>query len=286
MIENVDSTLKEYLFEVLDKPSDTELDFSFVLPNKEWLKSAATSKNWINIYLLEIRENTELRRNDESQKNYSADKVEKKKQPLYVDLYYLVTFYNKEGSSAQEHKYLESVLLSLYDFPNRVHDHIADTTLLKQITLELFPKPFIDEQLGYQLWSALDQDARPYIPIKVTVPLVSAVVLQSDAIVQNKKMHYEVLNGVLYRLQGRVVHQNGNVNNPVAGAVLKIKDKGGEIISQTATNSMGSFEFKQLKHEEEMTASVEAEGYVSKEIDLENIPQMSKGSVTIVLEKA
>jgi len=35
-------------------------DFSFKLPDREWLNSAKSSENWINIYLLEVKENLEL----------------------------------------------------------------------------------------------------------------------------------------------------------------------------------------------------------------------------------
>lgn len=286
MIEKVDSTLKAYLLKMLGDPSDTELDFSFALPNKEWLKGAKSSKNWINIYLLELKENVELRRND-PQRNLNGTKVEDQKPPLYVDLYYLITFYNNENQSVIEHRYLEATLLALYDFPNLAANFISnDNTIVKQISLELFPKPFIDEQSGYQLWSAIDQDARPYISLKVTLPLESKVVT-SDEIVQVKSIGYEALNEVHNRLylHGRVVYKNGSTTNAIEGATIKIKEEGGGIIDQTMTDGLGRFEFEALKNEEKMTVVVDAAGYSSKEIELKNILQLSNRSITIVMEK-
>lgn len=187
MIKEVNLLLKEYLLHELGNPSDTELDISFELPNKDWLTNNHSSLNWINIYLLEIKENLPLRKNTWERERSSNESI-KTKPPLHIDLYYLITFYNKNKSSEFENSYLESTLIHLYDFQNLVHQQAGlDRNILNEIKLELFPKPFIDDNVSYQLWSALDQDARPYIPLKVSIPLESRVIKSEKIVLENRK---------------------------------------------------------------------------------------------------
>lgn len=189
MIKEVNLLLKEYLLTQLGNPSDTDLDFSFKLPSKEWQTASNTSDNWINIYLLEIKENLGLRRNSWQRQDRVNNSIETIKSPLFADLYYLITFYNKDKKSEVEHTYLESVLLSLYDFKNlSSSNQNLNKAILDNISLELFPKPFIDENISYQLWSSLNQDARPYIPLKVTVPLESKINKNEEVVREEGKV--------------------------------------------------------------------------------------------------
>lgn len=185
MIKEVNLLLKQYLITKLGNPSDTELDISFTLPNKDWLNNNQSSSNWINIYLLEIKENLNSRENT-WKKVRSGNESNKTKPPLFVDLYYLLTFYNKNKNSELENTNLEATLLHLYDFKNlATKQNDLDENILNDIKLELFPKPFIDENASYQLWSALDQNARPYIPLKISIPLYSTV-SRNEGIVKEK----------------------------------------------------------------------------------------------------
>lgn len=189
MVNEVNLILKEYLFTQLEKPSDTVVDFSFQLPSKDWLKQSTSSKNWINIYLLELKENLELRESSWQRQEKVNDSVDTKKPPLFADLYYLITFYNKDKKTELEHSYLESVLISLYDFKNLApSNNNIDQAILNKIDMQLFPKPFIDENVSYQLWSALNQDARPYIPLKITVPLESKVKMNEKIVLEGGKI--------------------------------------------------------------------------------------------------
>ncbi len=286
MITKIDRVLKNYLLGVLGDPGDTVLDFSFKLPDREWLKSAKSSESWINIYLLEVKENLELRKN-EWQQSYVGDQVSQQKAPYYVDLYYLITFYNKSKKSEIEHGYLENVLLALFDFPNLAPEHIDDQAFLKEISVELFPKPYIDDQLGFQFWNAIDQDARPYIPLKVTVPLQSTV-LKSTAIVNEKEISYNQLTERLYTLSGKVIFVSQinahTVSVPVVLAEVTIKKKGGDIIDTLQADTVGSFTFKRLKNQA-VTILVEAEGYQDQEIDLDDIAMLDSKVVSIEMTK-
>ena len=284
MITQIDAALKLYLRKSLGDLGDTILDFSAKLPDRAWLKDATSSESWINIYLMEVKENLELRRN-EWQRSYEGDEVTSKKPPHYVDLYYLITFYNKHKKSEIEHAYLENTLLALFDFANLAPAYIADKALLKAMTLELFPKPYIDDQLGFQFWNALDQDARPYIPMKITVPL-SSTVADSGKIVKEKHIAYETLDEVLCTLSGKVLfstESNGQVTSiPVSFAEIEIMKKGGKTIQTLYTDAVGNFRVTQLKNEA-VTILVKAEGYLDRAIDLDDIPNTR--TMTIEMKK-
>lgn len=289
MISKIDTTLKTYLIKELGEPADTELDFSFKLPDRGWLKSSQNSKNWINIYLLEVKENLELR-NNEWQRNDDIDRVNQKKSPSYVDLYYLITFYNKEKKSEVEHQYLESVLIALFDFSNLAPEHITDIEFLKQMTLELFPKPYIDDQLGFQFWNAIDQDARPYIPLKITIPLESKV-SRSSVRVEEKHINYNHLNDTLFTVSGDVLFKKENENNslkftkvPIESVTIELHDKGGNIIQDTKTDRLGKFAFKDL-FDRELILVAQAEGYVQLTINLRNLSKNIYEPMTIIMEK-
>lgn len=279
-IENVNTILKNYLFSELSQPSDAELDFSFDLPNKKWMSSIASSENWVNIYLLEIHENLDLRQSEWT-KSYENGTLVSKKPPHYVDLYYLFTFYNKDKKSNKEHAYLEAVLLALFDFSNLAKAPVVDESLLQKMQIELFPKPYIDEQLGFQLWSALDQDARPFIPLKITIPLESNVT-QTSTPVETKKISY-FKDEILYDLKGKVFVKEGTNSFPSVEAALKLIDARGEEIYQTVTDNLGNFEFKNLRNEE-LIAIVKAEGYVQKEIVLDDLLTITTKPIEIIVE--
>lgn len=286
MITQIDTALKLYLRKALGDLGDTVLDFSAKLPDREWLKSTGSSESWINIYLMEVKENLELRRN-EWERTYTGDQVSDVKPPHYVDLYYLITFYNKNKKSEIEHAYLENALLALFDFANLAPDHLSDKELLKSMKLELFPKPYIDDQLGFQFWNAIDQDARPYIPLKVTVPLNSTVA-SSDTIVKEKHISYEALDEKLYSLFGKIVfttESNGQTTTiPVSFAEIEIKKKGGGTIQILQSDAVGNFNVKQLKNQA-VTIFVEAEGYQDQEIDLDDVLAQSSQAMTIEMKK-
>jgi hypothetical protein len=60
MISDVDETIKQILIKE-GKLDPAEVDIVFDMPDREW--SGSISKPTVNIYIYDIRENTEFRRN-------------------------------------------------------------------------------------------------------------------------------------------------------------------------------------------------------------------------------
>ena len=60
MITDLDKTLKQLLIKEMPIENN-EVDIKFDLPKREW--AAKLSRSTLNLYLYDIQENTELRRN-------------------------------------------------------------------------------------------------------------------------------------------------------------------------------------------------------------------------------
>lgn len=61
MISDLDETIEQILIKE-GKLDSAEIDIVFNIPYREW--SGSISKSTVNIYLYDIRENTEFRRNE------------------------------------------------------------------------------------------------------------------------------------------------------------------------------------------------------------------------------
>ena len=227
---------------------------------------------------MEVKDNLE-KRDPLAKKSFHNGKVIKTKPPFYVDLYYIITFYNSVSSTYKHnHEYLTSVLLAFYDFPEKRTPSFMDATL------ELFPHKYIDEQLGHQLWSALDQDVRPIVSLKVTIPLES-LITHEDTPVKTKEVKYK-RGEVLYALSGKVLAGDVGDELPAIGATVEIIRRGGNVIYTTKTNSLGEFEFKQLE-KEVLAIRIDVHGYKIKEevIDLNDRETFSKPLTLIINDK-
>ena len=277
-IKNVSTILKEYLHKKFGEPETTDLDFSFALPNKGWV-TENKANDWVNIYLLETKDNLELR-SSQRERSYKDGNVIDTKSPFYVDLYYILTFYAYYKSSnaaldpaLKEYEHLETALLALYDF--------CDSEDVPEVMrLEMYPRPYIEEQLNLQLWSALDQDVRPFISLKVTIPLESEVSKKYTPVKEDGKTivlyHKRSLYGrVLVKEQGTpdsTAKPYESQNN--AYAKVKITNQGGTTIymKEIETDALGMFEFVEDKKldldEKELFLKANAEDYDEKEIKL------------------
>ncbi len=278
-IKNVSTILKEYLHKKFGEPETTDLDFSFALPNKGWV-TENKANDWVNIYLLETKDNLELR-SSQRERSYKDGNVIDTKPPFYVDLYYILTFYAYYKSSnaaldpaLKEYEHLETALLALYDF--------CDSEDVPEVMrLEMFPRPYIEEQLNLQLWSALDQDVRPFISLKVTIPLESEVSKKYTPVKKDGKnitfLQYE-------SLYGRVLVKENDTDSDAdakpydgqnnAYAKVKITNQGGTTIymKEIETDALGMFEFAQYKElhldEKELYLKANATDYNETEIKL------------------
>lgn len=284
MIKKIDAILERYLYNELGKPDSADLDFSFNIPTKKW--SDMIEQEMVNIYLFDVKENVQLRKN-EWQRSYTPQgQVEHSKPPISLDLYYLITGYSKDGDTEKEHDLFTRILVCLCNFFSlpKLYLHAEEglAELANTISLELFPQQYIDDHLGLQLWSAIDQNARPIISLKVTAPLDLGI-NNSSALVKQKDIVYTPLHEPLCTLSGRIVYEYDGALIPVSSASIELKNQGGETIKTVTSSEVGLFRLSHVSVES-ITAEVAAKGYKNKSIPLENISQLSAGQLIIVLE--
>lgn len=169
MISFMDGAIEDFLRE---KASLTNIDISFEIPTKEW--SSGLDKN-INLYLFDIRENTELRKNKWETVSNSDGTITQQKPPARIDLFYIITAYNSTNILV-EHHLLSKILAVVHDYsfiPEDPYliDNLTGISPIPEIPIEAVHPKFLDEQGGFQLWSAIDQYLKPAIYIKVTIPI-------------------------------------------------------------------------------------------------------------------
>lgn len=284
MIEKIDNIIERFLYNELGKPDAADLDFSFAIPTKKW--SEALEQEMVNIYLLDVKENVQMRKN-EWQRNYTPEgQVEHSKPPITLDLYYLISVYTKNSNIEKEHDFFSRILVCLCNFSSLSKTYLDSEAelaeLSKKISMELFPQKYIDDHLGFQLWSAIDQNVRPVISLRITAPLELGI-SNSSALVKTKDIVYTPLEDHLYTLNGRVVYEYNGAQIPVSSALIELKNQEGETVQSVTSSMVGLFSLSNVNNES-FTAEVAAEGYKLKSLPLENIPQLSAGKLIIVLE--
>ena len=87
MISHLDKTLEELLRREVPLPS-ASYDISFDIPTKDWASKLSKSKETINLYLYDIKENRELRTNEWQVNRKSDGTVDQEKPPVRIDLSY------------------------------------------------------------------------------------------------------------------------------------------------------------------------------------------------------
>jgi len=285
MMINVNEILKEYFQSTLGTMNGDDIDFSFVVPTKKF--SEAVVRNTVNIYLLDVKENAQLRRNS-YERTYANTNVVESAPPVMLDMFYILSTYSNTNDIEQEHSLFGSILEGLYGFHHFYKDHLSTATQLdaQKISLEVFPQQYINEHLGLQLWSAIDQNARPLICLKVTAPLEIAHTISTKKVL-SKTLNYETLDKPLYKLEGQVVTVISDTPKniiPVEATIKLMKEGEAEPIQSVACDPFGIFHLNQIKSETSVL-DVSAEGYKTKKVSLENMAELTSNKLTIVLEK-
>lgn len=180
MISHLDKTLEELLRREVPLPS-ASCDISFDIPTKDWASKLSKSKETINLYLYDIKENRELRTNEWQMNRKSDGTVEQEKPPVRIDLAYLITAWSPADvtpatePAIDEHHLLSSILETLFKYPF-IPSYVFQGGLS---TIEPPPEipatvaqsdGFKDQGQG-QFWNAIDQFWKPSIQYMVTIPL-------------------------------------------------------------------------------------------------------------------
>lgn len=170
MIADLDETLRALLLRELPLKTG-EIDIEFEQPKREW--SARLSKPTINLFLYDLRENTQLRvqqRERLMQTIHNGQKhIAKKRTPFRMDCYYLLTTWANEAED--QHNLLGAAVAALLRHP---------TIPLELLEGELQTQPYkIISKLASpdtlpnvsEVWGVLDNEMRPAVPLVLTITI-------------------------------------------------------------------------------------------------------------------
>jgi hypothetical protein len=176
MINDLDFTLEKLLKNEFDEP--LPFDLSFAIPDKSFAPVTST-KNTLNCYLYDIREDLELR-NVEPRLTRNADGTIKKEfSPARVKLSYCITAWSPAqptpgmAPAIEEHRLLGDVLKRLLKYPVLPQELLVGD-LGKQNGEPLPPVAVIRPQGPKNMadfWNAIGGQLRPSLDYSVTVSL-------------------------------------------------------------------------------------------------------------------
>ena len=191
MIRHLDELLRHLFVVAIDQIGD-EMQVRFQPPNDDWLgyvnglTSNGQPVNALNVYLIEVRENRELRSNEVS-RSVAAGLVTESFAPMRLDCHYLITAWSPAAVSPavepglDEHALLYEVTAALANnqplIPRAVYGaglpadfpaEIADAELpMEFVPVEGFPK-------YAEFWGTMGTSRpwRPAIHLVVTLPVL------------------------------------------------------------------------------------------------------------------
>lgn len=237
MINDLDETLRRLL--VHDIPiKNGEVDIKFELPNREW--TARLSKPTLNVYLYDMRENTDLRDTDWIIERDPSGRMIKRQPPRRVDLSYLITAWAAEIED--EHRLLTRVLVALFKYKAVPAAHLQGGLAGEE--LPLYARVADPETMpdAFELWTVLDNELKPGVNLLVTLPIDPGVSLSGPA-VRTKTIRTRTLTPAgqdwetMTQIGGRVTRAGSDEG--VANVTVSIKDTGFAAV----TDASGRFAF-------------------------------------------
>jgi hypothetical protein len=172
MIPDIDNALREMLqgaFAPNGSPRKRgEVDIVFDQPKREW--SARVSKPTLNLFLYDIRENTELRASEQPLREQAEnDRIRLRHSPVRMDLCYLVTGWAKEVQD--EHRLLSAALNTFLRNPVIPDELLPDELKLPMLPVRLTVAQGKATSDLSDLWSTLDNEIRAGLRLVVTIAL-------------------------------------------------------------------------------------------------------------------
>jgi hypothetical protein len=248
MIQDLDETLRQILVKQ-GKLNSGNIDIAFDQPTGEW--TATLSRPTINLYLYDIRENTELRAATTYQveRNTNNGKARKVYMPKRVDLSYLITVWARNPED--EHQLLWRVLHTLSQYPI-----IKAETGVGVVQDQLFDMPMkvalpSDAVRNMpDLWGVMENQLKPSLNVVITVALDTQKAIEAPMVLtavyrigQSENPPNKVITAEdvsIYHIGGQVLDNKEPVG---AGVEVELLDRGDLV----HTDSEGRFIFAYLE---------------------------------------
>jgi hypothetical protein len=237
---------------------NNEVDIKFDLPKREW--AAKLSRPTINLYLHDMRENTELRRNEWVVERDDNGQATKRKAPTRIDLAYLVTAWT--STIEDEHRLLWRALWALFRNPLLPEEVLQGSLKEAKVPIPTsVAQPDKTPNMA-DLWGVLDNELKPSLHLVITLPLDLAREITGPLVLTKRIRVEQGLSGEgpfqeITQIAGAVRDEKGQ---PIAGAEVSVKERG----FTAQTDEKGRYTFPHLP-EGHYTFVVSAPGREAKE---------------------
>jgi hypothetical protein len=241
MIKSLDETIKKLILEKgrFDK---SDVDIRFDQPTRDW--AAGLTKPAINCYLYDIRENVELRNREWVVERQPDGQARKKIAPLRIDLSYLITSWTTEVED--EHGVLWRVLVALASTPI-----LPDELLVGDLVHQPYPIRTQTAQVSdamrnlSDLWNVMENELKPAINYTVTMAVERDWIFEGPMVFTKRvdvgRHGIEIPVESIYQFGG-IVHRAENGEQPVAGAMVTLVERG----MHTESDRYGRYTFRNV----------------------------------------
>ena len=188
MISDVDEALRNLILDSLTV-SRQNVDIKYDLPSRDW--ASRLNRPTINLFLFDIRENLRLRGAEQNRQIPREDgKVEVRRNPVRIDLRYLLTAWTKDPED--EHLLLSDTLLTLLRNPT-IPDKYASEQMRKQQFATILDAAVYQPEHGptekaTEIWGVIGNDIHAGFIVTVTItvdPYEPLVFTQVSSIERN-----------------------------------------------------------------------------------------------------
>ena len=166
MFSDLDETLRRILTDRIPIKNG-EIEVKFDQPKREW--SARLSKPTVNMFLYDIRENPQLRKQEFERLRHNGRLVTEQRTSYRLDCFYMITTWAAEPED--EHRLMARVMRALFQLP-----YLPKDALVGKLKNQGFDIPI---QLARhdkltnpaEVWSSLDNEIRPSVNYIVTLEM-------------------------------------------------------------------------------------------------------------------
>lgn len=168
MINDLDEVLRQVLLRD-EQIKENRIDISFDQPKGDW--SAKLNRATLNLFLYDVRENSKLRQTQPPWETTAAngDSITRRRRPVRVDLHYMLTAWATEPDD--EHYLLTLALMALFRTPELPLDLLPERMQEQPAPVSLMVAQEDTLRNPAEIWSAMDNQLRPSIPVVVTLAL-------------------------------------------------------------------------------------------------------------------